>query len=204
MHGFNYLFYLAYYFVFFSLPIVALVLPLPLPLIGTTGLVLGDLAVDPEGGLSLLRPWCGWLWHMRLPPTAFHLCWCGSVSRHVVRNSPRGPNMVGSLCCRLRPGRGLQPSSVPASSSQVQPLGARVSSLASTVPQQPGSMATQTVVAGAALPQPTTKETPTLVLPISGLLGIPVPLVAKIKEGKFINLGDLLPEALEWAFRALH
>ena len=36
-------------------------------------------------------------------------------------------------------------------------------------------------------------------LPISGLLGIPGPLVAKIKEGKFIDLGDLFLEALEWA-----
>ena len=32
------------------------------------------------------------------------------------------------------------------------------------------------------------------------MLGIPGPLVVKIKEGKFIDLGDLLPEALEWAF----
>ena len=61
-------------------------------------------------------------------------------------------------------------------------------------------MATQTVATGASLPQPTAKETSTLVLPISGLLGIPGPLVAKIKEGKFIDLGDLFLEALEWAF----
>ena len=83
---------------------------------------------------------------------------------------------------------------------EVQPLGVGANTLASTAPQQLGAMATQTVAAGVAPLLPTAKEIPTLVLPISGLLGIPGPLVAKIKEGKFIDLGDLLPEALEWAF----
>ena len=61
--------------------------------------------------------------------------------------------------------------------------------------------------AGAASPQTSlseaqagAKEPPALVLPSTGLLGIPASLVAKIKAGKFIDLGDLLPEALEWAF----
>ena len=93
----------------FKLFIVAVVLPLPLPLIGTTSLVLGGLTVDPEWGLSLPRPWGGWSWHISLPPTASRLCWCRSVSQHVVRGSPCGPFMVGGLRCRLPPGRGLQP-----------------------------------------------------------------------------------------------
>ena len=40
-------------------------------------------------------------------------------------------------------------------------------------------------------------------LPVSGLLGIPGPLVAKVKDGKFIDLGDLLPEALKLAFECM-
>ena len=40
-------------------------------------------------------------------------------------------------------------------------------------------------------------------LPVSGLLGILGQLVAKIKDGKFIDFGDLLPEALEWAFECM-
>ena len=171
----------------FKLFIVAVVLPLPLPLIGTTSLVLGGLTVDPEGGLSLPRPWGGWSWHMSLPPTASRLCWCRSVSRHVVRGSPWVPSWLVASAAGSPQVGGSSPISAQASASEVQP-------------QQPASTATQTVGAGAALPQPTAKETPTLVLPISGLLGIPGPLVAKIREGKFIDLGDLLPEALEWAF----
>ena len=56
---------------------------------------------------------------------------------------------------------GSSPSSVPASSSEVQLLGAGVSSPASAAPQQPASMAPQTVATGAALSKPSTKETPT-------------------------------------------
>ena len=121
---------------------------------------------------------------MHLPPWV-----CPVVPSWLVASAAGSPQAGGS-----------SPSSVLASSSEVQPLGDGVSSLASTVPQQPASMATQTVAAGAALPQSTARETPTMVLPILGLLGIPGPLVAKIKEGKFIDLGDLFPEALEWAF----
>ena len=51
-------------------------------------------------------------------------------------------------------------------------------------------MATEAVAVRASTPQPTAKETPTLVLPISGLLGILGTLVAKIKEGEFIDLRD--------------
>ena len=61
---------------------------------------------------------------------------------------------------------------------------------ASTASQQLGSMATEAVAVRASIPQPTAKETLTLVLPISGLLGILGTLVAKIKEGEFIDLGD--------------
>ena len=68
---------------------------------------------------------------------------------------------------------------------------------------QSGSLATQTVALVLATPQPTAKDTPTLVLPISGLLGTPGPLVARMKEGKFIDLGDLCPESLEWAFERM-
>jgi hypothetical protein len=39
-----------------------------------------------------------------------------------------------------------------------------------------------------------------LLLPNTGLLGIPAGLVKKIRDGNYIDLGDLLPEALEWAF----
>ena len=51
--------------------------------------------------------------------------------------------------------------------------------------------------------QPASKEPPTLILPITGLLGIPGPLVLRIRLGKYVDLGDLLPEALEWAFERL-
>lgn len=40
-----------------------------------------------------------------------------------------------------------------------------------------------------------------LLLPNTGLLGIPAGLVKKIRDGNCIDLGDLLPEALEWAFK---
>ncbi len=40
-------------------------------------------------------------------PTAFRLCWCRSVSQHVLRGSSHGPHMVGGLHCRLLPGRCL-------------------------------------------------------------------------------------------------
>ena len=56
---------------------------------------------------------------------------------------------------------------------------------------------------GVATPQVAAKDILTLDLPISGILGIPGPLVAKIKEGKFIDLCGLLPEALEWAFERI-
>ena len=85
----------------------------------------------------------------------------------------------------------------------VQPPSAGAISLAAAVPTQTGSSTTQTVAVGLATPQPAARDALTLVLPISGLLGVPGPLVAKIKEGKFIDLGDLLPEALEWAFERM-
>ena len=59
------------------------------------------------------------------------------------------------------------------------------------------------VVAGQDKVQPACKEPPTLSLPITGLLGIPGPLVLRIRLGKYVDLGDLLPEALEWAFERL-
>ena len=37
-------------------------------------------------------------------------------------------------------------------------------------------------------------------LPGTGLLAIPAPLVRHIREGAFVDMGDLLPEALQWAF----
>ena len=111
---------------------------------------------------------CGWLWHMHLAPTAFHLRWCRSVSQHVVRGSPHGPHMVGGLCCRLPPSCHSSRDQWPPRAWQQGP--------------------------------PHHQGTSTLVLPILGLLGIPGPLVAKIKEGKFFDLGYLFPEALEWAF----
>ena len=46
-------------------------------------------------------------------------------------------------------------------------------------------------------------EPPTLILSITGLLGIPGPLALRIRLGKYVDLGDLLPEALEWAFDRL-
>ena len=87
-------------------------LPLTLSIV-TTGFVPGDLAVNPEWGYGLLRSLCGWLWHMHLPPTSFHLRWCRSVSWHVVWGSPCGPHMVGGLRCRLPSGRCLQPQLSP-------------------------------------------------------------------------------------------
>ena len=50
--------------------------------------------------------------------------------------------------------------------------------------------------------QATTSKTDTspLLVPNTGLLGIPAGLVKKIREGSYVDLGDLLPEALEWAF----
>ena len=42
-------------------------------------------------------------------------------------------------------------------------------------------------------PTPATRQE-TLILPNTGLLGIPSSLVAKIRDGRFVNLGDLLPE----------
>ena len=95
------------------------------------------------------------------------------------------------------------PVEASAGATVVQPPGAGAMSLAAAVPMQSGSLATQTVAVGLATPQPAAKGTLTLVLPISGLLGIPRPLVARIREGKFIDLGDLLPEALEWAFKGV-
>ena len=105
--------------------------------------------------------------------------------------------MIGGPRCRLLPVSG--PSSVLASTLGDQFLGAGISSLASTTPQQPGSMAIQTV-AGAPPRNPLPTRPRTLVLPISGLLSIPGTLVAKIKEGNLIDLRDLLPEALDWDF----
>ena len=49
-------------------------------------------------------------------------------------------------------------------------------------------------------PAPSKPVAPPLILPCMGLQGIPQALVRKITEGCYINLGDLLPEALEWAF----
>ena len=49
-------------------------------------------------------------------------------------------------------------------------------------------------------PAPSKPVAPPLILPCTGLLGIPQALVRKITEGRYIDLGDLLPEALEWAF----
>ena len=92
------------------------------------------------------------------------------------------------------------PVEASAGATVAQPPGAGAMSLAAAVLMQSRSLATQMVAVGLATPQPAAKDTPTLVLPISGLLGIPGPLVARIREGKFIDLGDLLPEALEWAF----
>ena len=51
--------------------------------------------------------------------------------------------------------------------------------------------------------QPASKEPPALILPITGLLGIPGPLVLRIRLGKYVDLGDLLLEALEWAVERL-
>ena len=44
------------------------------------------------------------------------------------------------------------------------------------------------------------QEDPPLRLPNTGLLAIPAPLVKRIHEGAFVDMGDLLPEALQWAF----
>ena len=41
---------------------------------------------------------------------------------------------------------------------------------------------------------------PPLRLPATGLLAIPAPLVQRIRDGAFVDMGDLLPEALQWAF----
>ena len=41
---------------------------------------------------------------------------------------------------------------------------------------------------------------PPLWLPNTGLLAIPAPLVHHIQEGAFVDMGDLLLEALQWAF----
>ena len=95
------------------------------------------------------------------------------------------------------------PVEASAGATVVQPPGAGAMSLAAAVPMQSGSLATQTVAVGLATPQPAAKDTPTLILPISGLLGIPGPLVARIREGTFIDLGDLLPKALECAFERM-
>ena len=45
-----------------------------------------------------------------------------------------------------------------------------------------------------------TQRDPPLPLPNTGLLAIPAPLVRRIWEGAFVDMGDLLPEALQWAF----
>lgn len=50
------------------------------------------------------------------------------------------------------------------------------------------------------LPPPPTQPEAPLALQNAGLLAIPPPLVKRVREGAFIDLGDLLPEALEWAF----
>ena len=63
----------------------------------------------------------------------------------------------------------------------------------------PQPTAKETVAVGLATPQPTAKDTPTLVLPISGLLGIHGPLVAKIKEGKFTYMAVMVHFALHRA-----
>ena len=206
MHGFNYLFYLAYHLSAcfpLLLFIVALVLPLPLPLIGilcTTGLVPGGLAVDPVGGRSLPRPWCDGCGTCACPPQPSVFVGAGLSAGTLSGVRPVVPTWLVASGAGSPQAGDSSSSSVLASASEVQPLGVGANTLASTAPQQLGAMATQTVAAGVAPPLPTAKEIPTLVLPISGLLGIPGPLVAKIKEGKFIDLGDLLPEALEWAF----
>ena len=62
---------------------------------------------------------------------------------------------------------------------------------------------TSVVVVGQDKLQPASKGPPTLILPITGLLGIPGPLVLRIRSGKYVDLGDLLPEVLEWAFERL-
>ena len=50
------------------------------------------------------------------------------------------------------------------------------------------------------LPTPSPVVDTPLRLPNTGLPAIPAPLVKKICEGSFVDLGDLLPEALQWAF----
>ena len=65
--------------------------------------------------------------------------------------------------------------------------------------------------AGSGRPQPTAvsdqgephagvKRPSALILPNTELLGITTSLVAKINPVKYVDLGDLLPEGLEWAF----
>lgn len=75
-----------------------------------------------------------------------------------------------------------------------------MSSSSPAVVAQPQAV-TSLVVAGQDKLQAASKEPPTLLLPITGLLGIPGILVLKIRSGKYVDLEDLLPEALEWAWR---
>ena len=181
MHGFNYLFYLAYYLSAcfpLLLFIVALVLPLPLPLIRilcTTGLVPGGLAVDPVGGRSLPCPWCDGCGTCACPPQPSVFVGAGLSAGTLSGVRPVVPTWLVASGAGSPQAGDSSSSSVLASASEVQPLGVGANTLASTAPQQLGAMATQTVAAGVAPPLPTAKEIPTLVLPISGLLGIPGP-----------------------------
>ena len=59
------------------------------------------------------------------------------------------------------------------------------------------------IAGGEDKPQAATKESPTLIQAITELLGIPIPLVLRIKSGEYDDLRDLLPKALEWEFKRL-
>ena len=76
-------------------------------------------------------------------------------------------------------------------------------SSSSPAPVAQSQAVTSVVVAGQDKLQTASKEPPTLILPITGLLGIPGPLVLRIRLGKYVDLGDLLPEALKWALERL-
>ena len=66
-------------------------------------------------------------------------------------------------------------------------------SIGSTVPPPPSTTASE-------VDAPRVGTGGPLRLPNTGLPAIPASLVKKISEGAFVDLGDLLPEALQWAF----
>ena len=94
--------------------------------------------------------------------------------------------------------------SVPATSQSVPAASQSVPAASQSVPAAVQAVPT-TVVAPSPPPAPSSDSSAVdFLLPSSGLPPIPAKIVQAIKEGKFVDFGDLLPEALrEQAFEAV-